>query len=188
MSRQLLRWLFYALALLLLAGSLYLFTHRLNRPQPLEIRFGESGGADIKVYITGAVVRPGVYTLHEGERVADAIEAAGGPTAEADLERLNLAKRLRDEDQVTVPRIGESPPASIDSLFAPVAARGPVDLNRATVAELDTLPGIGPVYAQRIVESRQRDGPFRSVEELLDRKLLPRATYERIKDRVIIGP
>lgn len=187
MSRQILHWLFSALTLVTLAGGLYLLTQRLNRPRPLEIRLDGGPEAEITVYVTGAVLRPGVYTLREGDRVAAALEAAGGPTDDADLERLNLAKRLHDEDQVTVPRLIGSDGPGGGGAIAPTPGAALLDLNRATVAELDALPGIGPAYAQRIVESRQRDGLFRSVEDLLDRRLLPRATYDRIKDRVTVG-
>ena len=191
MSRPLLfRWLFSGLALVLLAGGLYLLTQRLTRPRPLEIRLDGQPAPEIRIYVTGAVTKPGVYTLRDGDRVGDAVQAAGGAAPDADLERLNLAKRLHDEDQVTVPRVGEAPaaPVSLDANAGlSTAPTGVIDLNAATVAELDTLPGIGAAYAQRIVESRQRDGRFRSVEDLLERKLVPRATYDRIKDRVTVG-
>jgi competence protein ComEA len=125
-------------------------------------------------------------TLRDGDRVSAAIEAAGGVTGDADLDRINLAKRLRDEDQVSVPRLHDPVRLALDTSAGPSPAM--VDLNRASLAELDALPGIGATYAQRILDSRHRDGPFRTVDELQVRQIMPRATYDRIKDRLTARP
>jgi competence protein ComEA len=152
----------------------------------IEVRFEGAPGADIAVYVTGAVNRPGVYRLREGDRTTAAIEAAGGATSDADLDRVNLARRLRDEDQIYVPRIGEPGRGGTDAV--PGLPASVIDINTASLTDLDALPGIGPVLAQRIIESRQRDGKFQTIEELVERKILTRATYDRIKDRITARP
>ncbi len=135
------------------------------------------------VYVTGAVASPGVYTLRDGDRVEQAVAAAGGFAGDADPERINLARRLRDEDQVTVPRLGQPAPAVDEA----AGATAPLDLNLATADQLEALPGIGEVYAARIVESRASDGPFGSPDDLVARKLVPASTLERIRPYVTVG-
>jgi competence protein ComEA len=118
------------------------------------------------VSVVGLVARPGIVTLPPGSRVADAVEAAGGLLPEADPATVNLAAVVTDGQQIAVGVTGAQPgPAG--SAAAP-AASGKVDLNMATTADLDALPGIGPVLAQRIVDYRTQQGPFRSVDELDD--------------------
>jgi competence protein ComEA len=127
----------------------------------------------ITVHVAGAVVSPGIYGLPAGARVADAVTAAGGPLADAEPDRLNLAARVSDGDRVAVPRKGD-PAANGAGTDAPAGApgatapAGPLDLNTATVEQLDTLPGVGPATAQAIVTYRTRHGRFRSVTELLE--------------------
>jgi competence protein ComEA len=113
------------------------------------------------VHVVGAVRRPGLYRLKEGARVADALELAGGTTAKAELALVNLAAPVADGTQVIVPARGAQAAPG-----AGPAAVGPVQLNSATVEQLDALPGIGPVTAERIVEYRQAHGAFSSVAEL----------------------
>jgi len=153
-------------------------------PEPLEIHFPDSPPASsgVQVYVSGAVERPGVYALHEGVRVVDAIQAAGGPADDADLEAVNLAQRIRDEDHVTVPRIGQPSSSAAGTSGSPDL----IDINTASAALLDTLPGIGEVYSQRIVDSRTSEGPFETTEELVERKVIPRSTYEKIKDLITV--
>jgi competence protein ComEA len=117
--------------------------------------------------VAGAVRRPGLYRLRRGSRIDDAIAAAGGPTAKAQLDAVNLAAPVADGEQVAVPGRGAggvaaaaSPPAAGSSPSAPL------DLNTATAEQLDGLPGIGPVTAQKILDYRQAHGPFHSVAEL----------------------
>jgi competence protein ComEA len=116
--------------------------------------------APLLIHVAGEVVRPGLYRLAGGARVADALAAAGGATERADLAAVNLARVLEDGEQLVVP--GPAPPG------APPGARedGKVDLNRASAAELDALPGIGPVLASRIVAYRDAHGGFGSVRDL----------------------
>lgn len=123
------------------------------------------------VHVDGAVAVPGVHEVVAGSRVVDAIDAAGGLTTEADRSRLNLALLVHDEQRIWVPRVGEEEPVVV----APTgggesssANGGAVDINSASAAELEALPGIGPSLAAAIVEHREREGAFGSVGELLD--------------------
>ncbi len=117
----------------------------------------------VLVHVVGAVRDPGLYRLREGDRVADAIERAGGAGAKADLAGVNLAAPVVDGTQVVVPAAGAAR-ASPDGGTG--GSSGPISLGSATVEELDTLPGIGPVTAEKIVSWRDAHGPFRSVDDL----------------------
>jgi competence protein ComEA len=177
------RWLVVAaLAAPLFIGLGFFLNDRLSGPEPLEIDLENLPAAEIRVYISGAVQRPGVYTVAEGDRWIEAVELAGGPTGDADIEAVNLARRLQDEDQVHIPRLGEA------SAVAGQVEAGKININTASEALLDTLPGIGEVRAARIVESRNSDGPFASAEELVERGLIPQSVYEDIKDLISVGP
>ena len=121
---------------------------------------GDRAPSRISVHVSGAVVRPGLAELPDGSRIADAVAAAGGASVSADLGALNLATTVRDGDHIVVPERGEGSRANVDS--------GLVDINRATASELETLPGVGPVLAQRIVDHRSKHGLFTDVEDLLD--------------------
>jgi competence protein ComEA len=142
--------------------------------------------SEVVVHAAGAVARPGVYRLGAGARVADLVEAAGGLVADADADRVNLAAPLVDGQQLYVPRHGETvtpaPPASAPS----DATRGLVDLNTADVAELETLPGIGPATAQAIVDYRAEVGRFSSIDELLDVPGIGEAKLAQIYDLVTV--
>lgn len=125
------------------------------------------------VHVAGSVVRPGVYEVEIGARVHAAIEAAGGPTAAADLDGLNLAAAVSDGQRVYVPAAGEVDPAAVPSAGVDAGGAatvtvpsGPVDLNTATPEQLVALPGIGPATAAAIVDDRDRHGPFSSVGDL----------------------
>jgi competence protein ComEA len=121
-----------------------------------------SSGEEIVVDVGGRVRHPGLVTLPAGSRVADAIAAAGGPLRPADLARINLAARVSDGQLLLI----GVPGASAETTGGSGAGGGPVDLNSATVDQLDALPGVGPVLAQRIVDWRQAHGGFRTVEDL----------------------
>lgn len=122
--------------------------------------------APLFVNVVGAVRRPGLYRLKEGARVADAVSRAGGPTPKAQIESVNLAARIADGEQIVVPRGGLG--AAVGAAGAPggSGATGPVHLNSATLEQLDALPGVGPVTAQKILDYRQQHGSFGSVDEL----------------------
>jgi competence protein ComEA len=123
---------------------------------------------EVVIDVAGAVGRPGVVRLGGPGRVVDAIAAAGGATPDADLNQVNLAAKVSDGDRVYVPRRGESPPPISSAGGAGTAApTGPIDLNRATVEQLDALPGVGPATAKAIVDFRTRHGSFRTVDDLL---------------------
>lgn len=130
---------------------------------------GEEPGPEILVYVTGAVSCPGVYRLPEGSRLVDAVDLAEA-TAEAALGQINLAAPLVDGQQVVVPLAAETGDQAVSSgvIQAPASpgASSKVNINTATVEELDKLPGIGPALAQRIIAYREENGPFRSAEDL----------------------
>jgi competence protein ComEA len=121
----------------------------------------------VVVHVVGAVRRPGLYRLADGSRIADAVERAGGATPRAALELVNLAAPLADGAQVVVPSNAPSPtPAAAAGTPSPQGTVAKVSLNRATLEELDALPGIGPTTAQRILAYRQEHGAIGSVDEL----------------------
>jgi competence protein ComEA len=137
--------------------------------------------AQIVVDVVGAVAHPGVYRLVAGSRIADALTAAGGATGEADLVVLNKAAPVRDGQRVYVPRPGEIVPAGSGGTDAQLK----IDVNHATAAELEALPGIGPTIAARIVRSRGGH-PFVRIEELQTRGLVTARVFGDIKDMVTI--
>ncbi|MGH9022792.1 MAG: helix-hairpin-helix domain-containing protein [Acidimicrobiia bacterium] len=118
------------------------------------------------IHVAGAVARPGLVRVAAEARVADALEAAGGPAPEADVDRLNLAARVLDGQRIAVVRKGES--EEEQELGAEAAAGGVLDLNTATISQLEGLPGIGPATAKAILDYRRRRGGFRSLRQLLD--------------------
>ncbi len=125
----------------------------------------EQGGR-VVVHVAGAVRRAGVYRLREGQRVADALQRAGGAGKRADLDAVNLAAKVTDGQQVLVPARGATGTAGGADAAAPGAPDVPLNLNTATLEQLDTLDGVGPATARKILEERTRRGGFRSVDEL----------------------
>jgi len=145
-----------------------------------------SPSALIVVHVAGAVRRPGLVELPASSRVADALDAAGGPTRNAELASVNLARPLVDGEQLVVLAKGQHAP-----LAAPAppggpgaASNAPMDLNTATLEQLDTLPGVGPVLAQRILDWRSEHGRFSSKEELREVSGIGEATYADIEPLV----
>ena len=129
---------------------------------------GDATG-EVVVHVVGAVGAPGLVALPGGSRVADALEAVGGAAADADLTRVNLARLLVDGEQVVVPRPGDPLPAAAPPGAGAAAGPGALlDLNTATLDQLDDLPGIGPVLAQRVLDWRSEHGAFTSVAELAE--------------------
>lgn len=125
-----------------------------------------AGAAVVLVHVLGAVVQPGLVELRPGARVVDAIAAAGGLTGDADQAGVNLARPVTDGEQLVVPRVGEVPPPP--AAGAGGTDGGLVNLNTADAAELDTLPRIGPALAARIIDWREANGGFTSVDQLLE--------------------
>ena len=154
---------------------------------------------DVVVHVAGEVRNPGVYSLSPGARVVDALAAAGGPTASADLDRVNLAVPLGDAVQVYVPRRGRRTPSRAPqpgvnaptlpapAIGAPGAATGValVSLNSATAQQLDDLPGVGPATAAAIIGHRERNGPFASVDDLLAVPGIGPSKLARLRDLVV---
>jgi competence protein ComEA len=152
---------------------------------------------EMKVYVSGAVRRPGVYVLGEGDRIEDAIGAAGGFADDADRDAVNLALRLKDEDHWHIPAKGDTPStasastssgSATSTVSASIASRtagsGKININSATAKQLEELDGIGPVLAQRIVDYRDANGPFSSMDGLLDVQGIGEKTLATIRDKV----
>lgn len=149
---------------------------------------------EVVVHVSGAVASPEVYRLPGGSRVADALAAAGGPLPDAVLDSLNLARPLTDGEQVVVPVVGAPvtgaaapAPGAAGALSPATRPDGKLDLNRATTGELDTLPGIGPVLAERIVSYREEHGPFKAVGRLRDVPGIGEKTFQRLAPLLAVG-
>jgi competence protein ComEA len=139
-----------------------------------------TGGPDVVVDVAGAVRRPGVYRLPVGARVTDAVERAGGASARAELEAINLAARLSDGQQVLVPERGAAGPVP----GSESAEEGPISLGAATVEQLETIDGIGPVTAADIVRFRDQHGGLSSVDQLDQVSGIGPATMEALRARL----
>ncbi|TMM06720.1 MAG: ComEA family DNA-binding protein [Actinobacteria bacterium] len=181
------------LALLLFVGSKLLARPQtgaaLAPPAAAPTETAAAAPAAVVVDVVGAVRRPGLYRLAQGARIADAVSRAGGATPKADLALINLAAPLADGEQVVVPRRGTAalgapagPAGSSSPGGAPSA--GPVHLSTATLEQLDSLPGIGPVTAQKILDYRQKHGAFTSVDELDAVPGIGPARLDQLKDLV----
>ena len=141
------------------------------------------GGGDIVVDVSGAVLRPGVYRMPAGARVIDAMKRAGGATPGALVEAINRAARLTDGQQVVVPARAAAA-AAAGATVAATAGGGPISLGSATVEQLNTIDGIGPVTAQKIVEYRDQHGGLSSVEQLDEVSGIGPATMESLRSRL----
>jgi competence protein ComEA len=136
------------------------------------------------------VRKPDVYELAPGSIVQDAVDVAGGPADDADLDHINLAVELRDQQQVYVPHRGEKNPLPLVSGNEPAGGQAVtlVNINTATAAELETLPRIGPTTAQRILEHRESAGFFETIEDIQDVSGIGSKTFEGLKDLITVGP
>jgi len=191
----------------LLAAGLVLVVAR--RPSGRAVNLPPLPTAEpLRVYVSGAVVAPGVYRLERGAIWQDALAAAGGPVAGADLGSVNLAHTLADGDEVLIPTLAPAvPPSALPAgdtalpstsssgeateaaPVAPVAPAGTkVNINTATAAELDALPGIGPALAQRIVDYRNTRGPFATLADLTQVSGIGPTTFDQFKDLITVGP
>lgn len=192
--------------LVIISGTFYV-----RRERPTEISFSEDielketaatapaavpdevKPADISVYICGYVTNPGVIKIKEGTRLDEAIGMVGGATGEADLNAVNLAYKLTDEDMVYIPGKGEKLQGT-DKAIPGVSTMksttqnksGKVNINTAGESELDTLKGVGPSTAKAIIEHRSQKGPFKSIEEIKNVKGIGDAKYNSIKDNITV--
>ena len=175
------------LAVLLLLGARWLDrSHTSSAPAapPVRVRASPSVRPKVVIDVAGAVRRPGLYRLPDGSRVADALRRAGGARPKAFLQALNLAAPLVDGQQVLVPdRVAGL--AAVAAGAGIGGAPGPVSLSAATLDQLDTLPGIGPVTAQKILDYRTDHGPFRSVEALDAVPGIGPATIDELRELVV---
>ncbi len=147
----------------------------------------------IKVYVTGQVKNPGVIEVDEGSRLIDVIELAGGVLENADLNRINLAAKVKDEGMYYIPEIGEEihghniyDTAGNDPSGLSSESGQKININTADEATLDTLPGIGPSKARRIIEYRNQNGPFQSIEEIKNVSGIGDKTFEQLKDLIAV--
>jgi competence protein ComEA len=153
---------------------------------------GSPAGAGIVVDVEGAVREPGVYTLPAGSRVIDALRAAGGAGPGADVRSVNLARPIADGERVYIPRKGEAPPPDASGGTGGGgggnggSGAGKVNLNSASESELESLPGIGQVLAQRIVDYRTQHGPFHDVKDLLKVEGIGQKKFDSLKDYVTV--
>ncbi len=172
------------LLVLAIGGRLLLRPGRASVPPPVRVAAPAqtTAASRLFVHVVGAVRRPGLYRLPAGSRVADAVTRAGGATRKAQLELVNLAARISDGEQVVVPRRGAA--AAAGSAGGAAATTGPVHLNTATLEQLDALPGVGPVTAQKILDYRQKHGAFGSVDELDAIPGIGPARLEQVRDLV----
>lgn len=181
---------------LLGAGLIFLVT-RTPIGEPVEL-LPPAEPMPVLVHVAGAVAAPGVYSLPAGSRVQDAVQAAGGSLAEARLDTLNLAALLEDGQRVWVPSIAPTPEPETSSaersqtIVLPAAtpsSQNPLNINTASAAELESLPKIGPVIAQAIVDYRQANGSFSAIEQIVEVKGIGPAIFEAIKELITVeGP
>ena len=140
----------------------------------------------IFVDIKGAVKNPGVYQMKVGDRVKDALDAAGGLTEEADSQKVNLAKRLEDQMVIVVPKVGEeAEEISAGVTSKEEAKEGKVNINTATVEELKTLKGVGEKKAEAIIEYRKKNGSFKTKEDLMKVRGIGKKLFESFEERIV---
>ena len=181
---------------LVLIGTIYL----LRRPEPAPITITtptprpSATIASLIVDVRGAVNKPGVYTLAVGSRVQDVLTLAGDVVSSADTRSLNLARKLNDGEQIYVPTLGEATPVPPTAASKTTSARTPtikapqgkININTATLDELDALPGIGPAIAQRIIDYRTQNGDFKKIDDIKNVRGIGDALFEQIKDLVTL--
>jgi competence protein ComEA len=156
-----------------------------GRPAASQVTVSGAAGGSAIVQVVGAVRRPGVYRMSTEERVDDAVRRAGGATRRADLAGINLAAKVTDGQQLVVPVHGAAPAAAVGGPAAGGAVAGPpINLNTATIEQLDQLDGVGPATAQKIVAYRQQHGGFRSVSELDQVPGIGEKKLAALRDRV----
>ena len=182
------------LFLIVLGGTIFFL--RRTEPMPIAIITPTPRPtatlASIVVDVRGAVAKPGVYTLDAGSRVQDVLTQAGGVLANAEPRTLNFARRLNDGEQLYVPMVGEAsatPPPAVGRSALVAATKTPfgkININTATLEELDLLPGIGPSIGQRIVDYRTQNGAFGKAEDLKNVRGIGDALFDQIKELVTV--
>lgn len=187
------RWLLFLAIVGLVLTAVILIQVRRPAPQPMILstatpqptQMATPTPYTVRVYVSGAVQHPDVYTLLQDSIVKDALEAAGGPTGEADLERINLALPVIDGQQVHVPRQGEdNPPVEPPSRLPAIGSK--VNINTADLASLESLPGIGPSLAQRIIDYRQAHGSFERIEDIMEVSGIGESIFEGLQDLITV--
>ena len=175
------------LALATLCGTMYGYY---TQQETIVLDEGTSAKAEtprtIIVYVTGEVKKPGLVSLTEGQRVADAVNAVGGVIETADIDRVNMAALLEDGMQIRVP---ERIAGSAEGAKAPIAGKNAerqINLNTASEKELQELPGSGPAMSARIIEYRETKGPFQKIEDIKKVRGIGNAKFEKLKDQVTI--
>ena len=185
--RSVLKVLIGVIAGFLLAGALLVIS-RSPAGTPIQLLPAPTK-APLVVQVMGAVPRPGVYEFPEGSRVRDAIDAAGGLLTDADVAVMNLAAPLEDGQQLEIPYAGGAvPPAAVEP---PAATQVPgaedlININTATLDQLDALPGIGPTTAQKIIDYRTANGPFARIEDIMNVSGIGPATFDKLKALITV--
>lgn len=151
---------------------------RHNKPKPA-----------LFVHVAGAIIKPGLYQLDEGKRVSDAIQMAGGPSSDADMDSLNLAEKLVDGMKINV--FLKAPPPDTGAITKETGSAAPgqaplININRANESELDGLPGVGPATAKKIIDHREKNGSFKKPDELKNVKGIGDSKFEELKDKITI--
>lgn len=174
------------IGLVLILGGIFASGINNSKPKVFPKESLIQGEKFISVDISGSIKTPGVYKLNDGDRIEDAIEAAGGFSENANQEYIskyiNLAQKLVDGSKVYIPKVGEQIPIRGQAGSVAGATITSVNINTATQAELEALPGIGPVTASKIISDR----PYQKVEELLSKKIVSKAVFEKIKDQIVV--
>lgn len=151
-----------------------------SEPEAVEAR------AQVYVYVTGAVANPGVYSLDEGLRVCDAVEAAGGLTEDADASTVNLARVLSDGEHIALPTKAEVETALAQGSAGGAAASSLVNINTADASALETLSGVGSATAQAIISDREQNGPFSTIEDLMRVDGIGEKKFAKLKDSICV--
>lgn len=179
--------LLVAFATAILTTVLFLVLDRHDRPS---ITITAASEATVIVQVSGEIAEPGVYPMGSRSRLVDVIDAAGGLTDSADTSSLNLAARIGDGESITIPsRASATPPPtspSMEDADAVESESGPVNVNTATIEELDTLPGIGPAIGERIIDHRDAHGPFPSIEALVQVEGISERSVERLRPLITV--
>ncbi len=175
---------FIIIGVLLMAGIVFLVT-RPPRGEAI-VLLPPPTPSPITIYVTGAIAKAGLYMLPPGSRVNDAIIAAGGLTQDSDTESLNLARILEDGEQVNVPKLFPSTEAGIPP-GSPGTTSNLVNINTATLEQLDTLPDIGEKTAQAIIDYRNKNGAFKAIEDIQNVTGIGEGIFSKIRDMITVG-